>query len=216
MPGCRSPCRFYITESTLSPSIPAAVDRTGPPQPGTCALEAVLPGPTRDFAATTFVVQDERTLLLWHKKSQAWLPPGGHIEPDELPDAAAVREVAEETGLCIELLGRLRRWGKVQVLHTPVCVLLEEISADHQHIDLIYFGRVTGGQLRVDPEEADGYRWYTCQELAGPEIARDIRVLGRRAIAAVSARPRAPGDEPSARFPLRQRLAEDVDVDLEG
>ena len=51
---------------------------------------------TRDFTATTFVVHEGATLLLWHKKMQAWLPPGGHIDPGELPEEAALREVREE------------------------------------------------------------------------------------------------------------------------
>jgi 8-oxo-dGTP pyrophosphatase MutT (NUDIX family) len=32
-----------------------------------------------------------------------WLPPGGHIDPHELPHDAAVREVHEETGLAVAL-----------------------------------------------------------------------------------------------------------------
>src|SRR5258708_19203529 len=60
---------------------------------------------TRDFTVATFVVRDETVLLLWHRKLQMWLPPGGHIEPNELPDEAAVREVAEEAGIEVELVG---------------------------------------------------------------------------------------------------------------
>ena len=147
-----------------------------------------MPSPTRDFAATTFIVENDRTLLLWHRKSQAWLPPGGHIESDELPEEAAVREVREETGLVVELLGEDRRWGHVRVLRTPVCILLEDISSDHQHIDLIFFGRITGGELEIEPLEASQYRWYTHAGLArDPEIAADIRILGQQAIAAVAA-----------------------------
>ena len=59
---------------------------------------------TRDFTATTFIVRDGATLLLWHRKLQMWLPPGGHIDPHELPHDAAVREVREETGYEVTLL----------------------------------------------------------------------------------------------------------------
>lgn len=145
-----------------------------------------MPDSTRDFAATTFIVRDEKTLLLWHKKAQAWLPPGGHIETDELPEIAAIREVYEETGLHVELLGKQTSWGGVKVLRTPICILLEDISPGHQHIDLIYFARITGGHLRVDPEEASQFRWCGYGELDGAEIAQDIRILGQQAIEAVS------------------------------
>ena len=34
----------------------------------------------RHFTVTGFVVDGERTLLLWHPLLQMWVPPGGHIE----------------------------------------------------------------------------------------------------------------------------------------
>ena len=140
------------------------------------------PTPTRDFTATTFVVHADRTLLLYHRKLAMWLPPGGHIDPHELPDQAALREVREESGLIVELLSQSYQLGHVQVLPQPYCVLLEDISPGHQHIDLIYFAHVSGGILAHAEREARAARWYSWDELAGPEIAEDIRELGRRAI----------------------------------
>jgi len=145
---------------------------------------------TRDFTATTFVVRDNTTLLLWHNKIEAWLPPGGHIENGELPEDAARREVAEESGLDVELVGTgpaAGPLGSVRRLHSPVCVLLEDIEPGHQHIDLIYFARtVDGRQARVNPREAADLRWCSWEDLAGDEIEEDIRVLGRQAIDTVS------------------------------
>ena len=141
---------------------------------------------TRDFTATTFVVTGGATLLLWHKKVGTWLPPGGHIDPNELPEEAAVREVEEETGLKVELLGARQEWARVAVLVRPVCILLEDIEPGHQHIDLIYFARVVGGKVRINPRESTQMRWCDHAELADPVIAEDIRILGRRAIAAIS------------------------------
>lgn len=146
---------------------------------------------TRDFTATVFVVRGGRTLLLWHNKIKTWLPPGGHIHPPELPEEAAVREVREETGLDVELLPLCRKTGPLgvaRVLHTPVCILLEDIGPGHQHIDLIYYAlAVDDRQPRVNPREATGYRWCSQAELAAPEIHEDIRVLGGEAILAANA-----------------------------
>lgn len=140
------------------------------------------PAPTRDFTATTFVVHEGRTLLLHHRKLDAWFPPGGHIDPHELPDEAAVREVREESGLEVELLQQGSALGAVRVLPQPFCILLEDIAPGHQHIDLIYFARVRGGALVHAEREAHAARWLTWEELGAPDIHEDIRELGRRAI----------------------------------
>ncbi|HEX9373805.1 MAG TPA: NUDIX hydrolase [Roseiflexaceae bacterium] len=137
---------------------------------------------TRDFAATTFVVHEGRTLLLHHRKLGKWLPPGGHIDPHELPDQAALREVREESGLEVELLALGETLGRIRVLPQPHCILLEDIGPGHQHVDLIYFARVCGGSLAHAEREANAARWFTWDELDSPEIAEDIRELGRRAI----------------------------------
>src|SRR5262249_20212900 len=140
---------------------------------------AAAPAPTRDFTATTFVVHEDRTLLLHHRKLAMGLPPGGHIDPHQLPGQAALREGREESGLEVELLAQEYMLGRVRVLPQPYCVLLEDISPGHQHIDLIYFARVSGGALAHAEREARAARWYTWEELADPEIAEDIRELGR-------------------------------------
>jgi 8-oxo-dGTP pyrophosphatase MutT (NUDIX family) len=76
----------------------------------------------RHFTVAVFVVWEGKVLLHFHRKLEMWLPPGGHIERDELPDQAAVREVLEETGLRVELVGEKREdiADPVQ-LHRPGC-----------------------------------------------------------------------------------------------
>ena len=59
----------------------------------------------RHFTVAVFVVHEGRVLLHYHRKLGKWLPPGGHIEQNELPDEAAVREVVEETGIRARLVG---------------------------------------------------------------------------------------------------------------
>lgn len=137
---------------------------------------------TRDFTATTFVVEHDQTLLLLHRKLGKWFPPGGHIEPNELPDQAALREVREECGLAAELLAPGRPIGAIHMLPQPYCILLEDIGPGHQHIDLIYFARVVGGTLAPAEREALAARWFSWDALGSSEIAEDIRELGRRAI----------------------------------
>ena len=49
--------------------------------------------PVRHFTVTGFVVYMDSLLLHWHRKVKMWLPPGGHIEPNEDPVEAALREM---------------------------------------------------------------------------------------------------------------------------
>ena len=52
-----------------------------------------------------FVLFDERAqkiLLMDHKKSQLWLPAGGHVEPSEHPKDTVSRECFEELSICAD------------------------------------------------------------------------------------------------------------------
>ena len=131
---------------------------------------------TRDFTATTFVVWHGCVLLHWHKKSRAWFPCGGHIEANELPDEAAVREVLEESGVAVELVGeRALNVDEPKQLVRPRGIQLETISPDHEHIDLIYFAKPVDGYegklLETDPSLG----WYAQGDLDRLELTEEIR-----------------------------------------
>ena len=53
---------------------------------------------TRHFTATVYLVNDGATALHEHPTLGIRLPPGGHVDRDELPHEAGLREVHEETG----------------------------------------------------------------------------------------------------------------------
>lgn len=132
-------------------------------------------GPTRDFAATVFVAWRGSLLLHRHRKLGLWLPPGGHVEPNEIPDEAAVREVLEETGVAIELLGeRALEIEEPRQLLRPRGVQLERIGPDHDHIDLIYFGRprepYAGDLLDSDPTLG----WYPSKAIAELPLTQEV------------------------------------------
>lgn len=98
------------------------------------------------FTATGFVVDGDKTLLLWHRKGRMWLPPGGHILPGEHPVAAVLREIQEETSLRVGVISKNGRlpFAYPEQLTPPYTVLLEnsfEEGPPHQHIDFIYFCR---------------------------------------------------------------------------
>ncbi|MGF1472324.1 MAG: NUDIX hydrolase [Rubrobacteraceae bacterium] len=133
-----------------------------------------------------FVVLGRSVLLHFHGKLGMWLPPGGHIEPGELPDEAAVREVLEETGVEIELRGEKREDISDPVqLHRPAGVQLEYIGPGHEHIDLIYFARPRGPVEIGAAFEEDKVGWYPPEEWDTIGVNAEVRGWCERALAAL-------------------------------
>lgn len=138
---------------------------------------------TRDFTIAVFVIWRDQVLLHWHRKLGRWLPPGGHIEPHELPDDAAIREVLEETGLPIRLVGDRGLPtdfpGQPRQLVMPKGIQLENIAPGHQHIDLVYFA-VPESETATPPPVQHGATWIAQADLATLDLTDEIRAwLGR-------------------------------------
>jgi len=141
----------------------------------------------RHFTVAVFVVWEEKVLLHLHRKLGMWLPPGGHIERDELPDEAAVREVLEETGVEVELVGERREDVEDPVqLHRPAGVQLEDIGPGHQHIDLIYFARPRGSTSIRDEFSADKVGWYAPEDWDGMAVNAEVRGWCEKALASAT------------------------------
>lgn len=143
-------------------------------------------GVTRDFVATAVVVHDGRVALLLHAKLGRWLPPGGHIDHPELPEAAAVRETKEELGIDIEIVAECEPAGFAHALARPAGVQLEDIEPGHQHIDLLYFARPRGSVELVHNQEAKACGWYTPAEMRAMAVDEEVVAWSEKAVRALS------------------------------
>lgn len=145
----------------------------------------------REFTTATFVVHEGKVLLLLHKKLGIWLPPGGHLDQDELPDDAAVREVWEETGLRCELVGdRGVPVAEPRQLIRPFGLHCVEIAPGHEHIDFIYFARLKADTNSVPKSNSESHRigWFSPSEWQELPLKEDVRLWAERAVGEVGRR----------------------------
>jgi 8-oxo-dGTP pyrophosphatase MutT (NUDIX family) len=132
-----------------------------------------------DFTVAIFVVHDGKILLIHHRKLDKWLPLGGHIELDEDPEQAALREAKEESGLDVELLGERPPTTSpgTRALIAPRFLDIHRISETHEHIGMIYWARpaapvghqTSKGGVSVNPvlatQEHHDIRWCRRDDL---------------------------------------------------
>lgn len=118
------------------------------------------------LAAYAVCIEHGRVLLARHVPPEGetnWTLPGGRVEHGEDPFEAVIREVAEETG-CDAVVERLLG---VDSRVIPAADRLPGLP-DHQNVGIFYLVRITGGQLRPEPngETADP-AWTPIPGVAG-------------------------------------------------
>lgn len=154
---------------------------------------------TRHFTATAYVVHEEKTALHFHPKLEMWLPPGGHLDRDELPHEAAIREAQEETGLAVTLeqSSTGAQSPTARPIPQPVSIMLEDIDIHdehvaHQHIDFIYYAQADGAEIEPGPEEvsASEWEWFGRERIQHDDrLEPDVRHQATSAIQSVADQP---------------------------
>ncbi len=138
------------------------------------------------FTASGLVIEQGHILLVNHKRIGAWVPPGGHIEPDELPEETVVREILEETGVSVAVISK--QWAPNDdpdafFLLQPLfmqAVLAVEKGERFYHVDIVYLCRCTErcapGILPVlaNSPEVKESRWVKLSELHTLSLAKNV------------------------------------------
>lgn len=122
----------------------------------------------KHFTSSAYVYnkEEKKFLFIKHKKLGKWLQPGGHIEDNERPEDCAIREVFEETGLQVELVGnRLPiETGNIR----PYAAQMNRLSfdEDYENMDLVYLAVPIGKQALVqNTEETENIAWFSLEEI---------------------------------------------------
>jgi 8-oxo-dGTP diphosphatase len=124
-------------------------------------IDATAPERVLRIAAHVVVIDADRRVLLCRISERGpdlgrWTLPGGGLEFGEPPEAGAIREVAEETGLDVEVGAPIGAFS----VHIPRSL---SFGGRPLHwISVLYRGRVVGGSLRDEIDNTtDRAAWFT-------------------------------------------------------
>lgn len=129
------------------------------------------PRPNRLVPAASAVVTDEngRILLTRRRDNDLWTIPGGGMEPGETIAETALREVKEETGVDVEVV------GLVGIYSNPRHVIEYDDGEVRQQFSVCFACRPTGGE-ETSSDETSEVRYVGRSELDSLDVHPSIRL----------------------------------------
>ena len=122
----------------------------------------------RQYCASAYTIdfESKKVLLMYNKKLNKWLQPGGHIENMETPEEAAIRETFEETGIKIEIIGPTFNNKKYQ----PIAIE-HYINKVGDMIDIQFLAKPINKELINN--ENNNTIWFDIDKLSDKETVED-------------------------------------------
>ena len=147
-----------------------------------------------DFCVEVFVVYGDKVLLRRHDKYKYWLSVGGHIELDEGPVQAVLREVREEVGLDVEIVPTQETLSmekeRYDHIVAPAYMNKHMITDEHSHVTFVYFAKSDSNRVveGVEREKSESCSWFTSEEVDAIEsdISETVRYYAKKAIEVVN------------------------------
>ncbi|WP_124065809.1 NUDIX domain-containing protein [Clostridium sp. E02] len=144
----------------------------------------------RHFTVSIYIVHKNKALLHLHKKAKKILPFGGHIELNELPEEACIREEQEESGLKINLYNPFNQQLKnscelagEKLLINPMYTIWGEINPEHYHIDFVYYATANSFDTLPGNGESNLLKWYSNEDLKNAyDIPHNILTMAYEAL----------------------------------
>ncbi len=140
------------------------------------------------YFSSGYLVRDGKVLLVHHKKFDKWTPPGGHLEENETPDQALIREWKEELDLDIGILPAHESAFSGDANATPVPmpfhINLEREGFDVPHIGYFFYVRLEDSDqiITVLESELHDAKWFSKEELSTIQTFDQVRALAEYAI----------------------------------
>jgi len=144
-----------------------------------------------DFTAEVFIIHKNKVLLRMHDKLKIWMSIGGHVELDEDPVEAAVREAKEEVGLDVRIVGDAHgpaddspKNRGYKYLIPPRYLGRHPVSEKHEHIVFVYFGTSATNVLMdsMSQHERSHAVWASREELDSMELVPNVRFYAEEAL----------------------------------
>lgn len=141
-----------------------------------------------DFTVEVFIVHKNKVLLRMHDKFKFWLSVGGHIELDEDPTQAAVREVKEEVGLDIKIVGYNGpsfETDDFKSLVGPKYLCRHIVNSAHEHVCFVYFATTDNDTVTdsiLDHEKGSDTKWFTMEDLENTELVPNVKFYATQAL----------------------------------
>ena len=113
----------------------------------------------RSICASVYVIdfKNQELLMVYNKKLDKHLQPGGHIENEEMPMEAAIRETLEETGITPIIIG-----NKFMNITQPLAVEVYNTKIG-QMIDIQYVG-ITDNK-KITDNENNNAKWLSYKDV---------------------------------------------------
>jgi len=128
---------------------------------------------TEQHSAGGLVVRGDEVLLIATSGGRRWQLPKGHLEADELPAQAAVREVREETGVTGTIVEPLSG-----VDYTFVERGRHRIR---KHVDYFLLAYESGSETNFEPREVVTARWFPWPEAIAKLSHANDRMVAEQA-----------------------------------
>jgi 8-oxo-dGTP pyrophosphatase MutT (NUDIX family) len=148
----------------------------------------------KHYTTSVFIINKTNNvwvlMLIFHKKFNKWMVPGGHIELHENPLEGAKREAKEETGLDLVLFSF--KHENLQVADAewllPPEYFYEQLipktskEESHYHLDFSYFAYSSETCFKFNTSESSDIKWVPIEQALNMDLFEGTKLIIRELI----------------------------------